>query len=284
MVSNLMGSDEPPEPLYAALSGAGEQDVLLLHGLFGMGSNLGGLARALAPFYRVHQLDLPNHGRSPWQTPSNLGGLAASVAGYLDGLGGKPAALVGHSLGGKVVMQLALHSPEHVAALVVADIAPIAYSASHGAVFAALEAVTAAAPRSRGEAAGIMRSFVEEDGVLQFLMLSLRREATGVYSWRFNVKGLGDSYAAIREAPGGTTYGGPALFVSGELSAYVNASGEAAARALFPQAGFTTLEGAGHWLHAEKPEEFNSAVLGFLHECFATETTAAPDDEVTRWS
>ena len=128
--------------LHATVRGEGP-DVVLLHGLFGAGNNLGALARSLADHYTVHSLDLPNHGRSGWIASAGLGVMADSVARWTAGQGLTSVSVVGHSLGGKVGMELALSNPELIRSLVVADIAPVAYPPSHDAVFAALSAVVA---------------------------------------------------------------------------------------------------------------------------------------------
>jgi esterase len=238
--------------------------VLLLHGLFGMGSNLGAMARALSDTFAVHQLDLPNHGRSQWMAQMDLPRLAGAIAAYMDEAALASAHVIGHSLGGKVAMQLAMDRPERVERLLVADIAPVAYEASHGAVFQALAAVRSAQPQSRSEAADLLRDSIEEEAVVQFLLLSLKRDPSGCYVWRFNAEGLERDYARILEAPQGAGFDGPVLLIHGADSNYVRTDGEAAARALFPKLHLVTIEGTGHWLHVEKPTEFNAAVRSFL--------------------
>jgi len=249
--------------LHSVVSGTGTP-VLLLHGLFGMGSNLGGIARALASRYEVHQLDLPNHGRSAWIPQMDIASLAWAVAHYCDERGIGKSALVGHSLGGKVAMQYALTSPERVSALVVADIAPVAYAPTHDAVFAAIAAVTAAPPANRREAAQLLRANLKQEDVVQFLLLSLHRGASGSYEWRFNAAGLRAQYAEVLAALDPGRYEGPVLFIYGAESVYVREEGIAAARERFPRAVFEALAGTGHWLHVEKPEEFNASVRAFL--------------------
>jgi esterase len=238
--------------------------VLILHGLFGMGSNLGGIARVLAEAYEVHQLDLPNHGRSEWAAEMSLPLLASAVSAYIDGLGVDRVHVLGHSLGGKVAMQLAMDFPHRVERLVVADIAPVAYEPSHDAVFAAIGAVAAGRPQSRAEAAELLRAHLREEAVVQFLLLSLRRDSAGYYLWRFNAEGLRRDYARILQAPQGSGFGGPVLMIHGAESSYVTAAGKEAARAFFPELQCEAIAGTGHWLHVEKPAEFNAAVWRFL--------------------
>lgn len=266
MVTNIESAATGEGSLYATVSGAeGGPDVILLHGLFGMGSNLGSLGRVLAPEFRVHQVDLPNHGRSPWHDAMSLQTLAGAIKDYAREHCKGSYSIVGHSLGGKVAMELALEEPALAQALVVADIAPVSYPGSHDDVFAGIEAVAAARPASRREASTIMERHVEEPGVVQFLLLSLRRDASGNYLWRFNARALKANYEALREAPARKNdYDAPTLFVYGTESTYMEEASLSAAKSYFPQASFVPIVGAGHWLHAEKPDEFNAAVRGFL--------------------
>ncbi|MEQ8515240.1 MAG: alpha/beta fold hydrolase, partial [Chromatocurvus sp.] len=140
-------------------------DIILLHGLFGMGSNLGALGRSLRDAYRVHLVDLPDHGRSAWTQHSDLRGMAGALAQWLQSQSIAGAHCVGHSLGGKVAMQFALDHPAAAASIVVADIAPVAYSRSHDEVFAALNAVSAVECQSRTEADTILSGYLDNPNV-----------------------------------------------------------------------------------------------------------------------
>lgn len=257
-----VGPAAPAAALHASVTGSGPP-VVLLHGLFGMGSNLGAIARHLASSHQVHQLDLPNHGRSAWIDAPGIAALAAAVAVYLEGAGGEPAAVLGHSLGGKVAMELAMSRPELVSAVVVADIAPVAYPPSHGAVFAAIDAVAQARPATRSDAAAVLRRHLAEESVVQFLVLSLQRR-DDAYVWRFNANALSAGYGALLSAPSMGRYAGPVLLVYGEQSAYVDEEGLAAARRRFPDLSVASIAGTGHWLHVERADEFNRIVGDFL--------------------
>ncbi|MFV0275697.1 MAG: alpha/beta fold hydrolase [Parahaliea sp.] len=240
-------------------------DVVLLHGLFGMGGNLGALARALAPDFRVHSLDLPNHGRSGWMESMGLAGLAAAVVDWLAQQGIGRVSLCGHSLGGKVAMRLTLDQPGLVDRLVVADIAPVAYPPHHDAIFEALAIVARQRPASRPEAGQLMAPLIKEAGVRQFLLLSLARGEDGRYDWRFNLEGLRRDYAAVCEPlQSDRPFPGTAVFLKGELSDYIQPSHREAILALFPAATVKVLQGCGHWLHAEQPRLFNATVRRFL--------------------
>lgn len=240
-------------------------NVVLMHGLFGAGNNLGALSRTLADRYRVYSLDLPDHGRSTWLDNLSLEQLAASVREWMAGQGLDRVALVGHSLGGKVGMELALAAPERVSALVVADIAPVDYPPHHDAVFAALEAVARGKCQSRAEAAQIMSLHLEEEGVVQFLLMSLARGDDGCYRWRFNLEGIKRNYGALRTAPAaGRRYQGPVMFVKGGDSDYILPEHRSEVLRRFPAAQMKVMPGCGHWLHAQEPALFNGIVGRFL--------------------
>lgn len=250
--------------LHSSVKGNGP-DVVLLHGLFGSGNNLGALARSLAEHYTVHSLDLPNHGRSQWQVHGDIGAMADSVVQWMSGQGLESASLVGHSLGGKVAMQIALSHPSVVRALVVADIAPVAYPPRHDGVFAALAAVASPPCRSRKEAADRMEAYLSEPGVIPFLLSSLQRSDEGTYQWRFNLAGIREQYPSLSAAPPSAgSYSAPVLFISGGNSGYIKETHREAITSRFPRARLKIMAGCGHWLHAEKPELFNRLVADFL--------------------
>lgn len=250
-------------PLHHQLLGEQGPWVLLLHGLFGAGDNLATLGRTLAAGHRVALVDLRNHGRSPHSGSMALTALAADVAALQDRLGSGPCAVVGHSLGGKVAMQLALSRGERVTRLVLADIAPVRYPPHHQAVFAALAAVDLDTVRSRGDADRAMSAHVADPNLRLFLLKSLQKEGEG-YRWRFNLAALREQYAAICDAPAGTPWPGPALFIKGGDSDYITEAARGPIETLFPNAGFKMIAGAGHWLHGDKPIIFNRLVTRFL--------------------
>ena len=255
--------------LHVTRSGAG-RPVVLLHGLFGAGGNLGALARVLQDSFEVCSVDLPNHGRSGWSQQANLAGMALGLSEWMDGQALSAAAFVGHSLGGKVAMQLALEQPARVSALVVADIAPVAYPPQHEAVFAALEAVAAAGCSSRAAAAELMHEYLEEPEVIQFLLTSLQRDPEGNYRWRFNLDGIRAGYHALRSAPvSGQIYDGPTLFIKGGESGYIQERHRALILSMFPVAHVKVMPGCGHWLHAQQPRLFNGIVNRFLQAQFS---------------
>lgn len=263
-----------PVPLHYRLLGASDESdesgseksgdwVLLIHGLFGAGDNLAALGKALQDEFRVVLVDLRNHGRSPHCAAMSFAAMAADIALLQDTLGIARSHVVGHSLGGRVAMQLALHHAQRVRRLVVADIAPVAYAPHHTAILAALQAADLAGIASRGEVDAQLAQSIADNGVRQFLLKSLYKEDE-VWRWRFNLPALQASYANITAAQSGGPFAGPTLFIKGGLSDYIRPEHEGAMRALFPRFELETIAGAGHWLHGEKPAEFNQLVRQFL--------------------
>ena len=239
--------------------------LILLHGLFGSARNWGAVQKALAGDYRVVALDLRNHGASPHAPGMDYAAQAADVAETLTALGIKRAVVLGHSMGGKAAMMLALTRPELVERLIVADIAPRPYPPALRAVVAALQALPLHAGLTRQEADQALRAAVPEAPIRSFLLQNLRFEAAPP-SWRI---GLAEIAAAMPEIenfapPSGAQFEGPALAMAGALSPYIRTEDHAAFRALFPRISFASIPRAGHWLHAENPEGFLAALKEFL--------------------
>lgn len=256
--------------LYASTSGQQQGPVIiLLHGLFGMGSNLSMVARALADEYCVHSLDLRNHGRSPNATQMTFNDMAGDVIEYMDTQSIGRCHVLGHSLGGKVAMQVALLVPERVTRLIVADIAPVSYQGNHDDVFAGLHAVDLACLQNRGEAEQVLKEHIAQEGVRQFILKSLYRDDNKQFQWRMNIQGLQDCYEQLRQAlvvEKGQQFTGPVLFIKGELSRYIMPEHRETVAALFPHADLKVIQKTGHWLHAEKTVAFNRLVMNFLAE------------------
>lgn len=249
--------------LHATSSGEGAH-VVLLHGLFGQGSNVRGVARALQYDFTTHCIDLPDHGRSAWLEQASLEAYADCVAAWMDAQGIDRAHILGHSLGGKVAMQLALSRPERVDKLVVADVAPVAYQGNHDVIVAALEAVAAEQCASRAEAEVILNDAIADPGLVGYLLMGLARDGDR-YDWRFHLAGLKDGYGRLREPPtGAERYMGSTLFLRGANSGYIQRQHESEIVRRFPSSTLITLEEAGHWLHIDQPEAFNAAVSAFL--------------------
>ncbi len=249
--------------LYARVQGEGPA-VILLHGLFGSNDNLGGLARALADMHTVYALDLRNHGRSPHAAAMDLPALAADVHDTMAAHGLDSAVLTGHSLGGKVAMELALTQPDLVEALVVLDIAPVRYTSGNEAELAAMQALDLTAVGSRRGADAALSEHLESSGVRQFLLKNLVRSDSG-FAWRIPLDTIAAQYpnlAAAPSAPG--RYDRPALFIRGARSTRVASETEPAIRQRFPHAHIETIDDAGHWVHVEAPDTTARLIGRFL--------------------
>jgi esterase len=245
--------------------------VLLLHGLLGSGLNLGGLARHLAGDYQVLSLDMRNHGRSPHSVAMNYPLMVADVLKLLDDNGIGQCAVVGHSMGGKVAMGLALVRPARIAALTVVDICPIDYPVSrHDTIVADLLALPLAALNSREDADRLLTETIDDAGMRQFLLANLQRRG-GEFTWRANLGAISRHLADIAAAPvaGVHSYRGPTLLLKGAQSDYVGDACTQAMAAQFPATQMKIIAGAGHWPHAEKPLIFNALVSRFLHQSYS---------------
>ncbi|WP_070987654.1 alpha/beta fold hydrolase [Halofilum ochraceum] len=249
--------------LYARIIGEGPP-IVLLHGLFGSNENLGGVARALGDRYTVYGLDLRNHGRSPQAESMDYSSMAADVNETLDHHGLDEAIFIGHSMGGKTAMELALSTPNRVAALIVVDIAPIAYDRRHDQELDALQGLDPSDIRSRGEADATLAERIPSAAVRQFLLKNLIREGKG-FAWRIPLETIYRQYDRIAAAPSAKgPYNGPTLFIRGGNSDYLPTAAEATVNERFPRATIVTLANLGHWPHAESPHEFVHAITGFL--------------------
>lgn len=234
---------------------------MLLHGLFGSGDNLGMIARGLQSNYQVYSMDLPSHGRSPPLADMSLRSMAACVLRTMDVQGIVRPVVIGHSLGGKVAMQLAAIEPEKMAALVVLDIAPVDYAHGHDAIFAAVEALNLEHVHSRAEADQALAKYLAERDVRQFILTNLDKTANAGYAWKIDFAALKRNYHHFAAAPvAGFVFERPVLVVKGAESNYIQTKHESAFRERFKQLDFKMIPDAGHWLHAEKTE----LLLGML--------------------
>lgn len=250
--------------LSSTTAGSGP-DVVLLHGLFGAGRNLGVIARGLAASFRVISLDLRNHGASGRAPDMRYAAMADDLAETMDSLGIGRARLVGHSMGGKVAMMLALRDAGRVERLAVLDIAPIGYGHEYDGYIAAMRAMTLDVGLNRHAADAALAEAVPDAALRGFLLNNLvLGEAP---HWRIGLEeiaGAMDDLVGWRDPKSGAPYPGPALFLRGALSSYVPDSARSAIRERFPDATDETIAGTGHWLHAEKPQAVVAALLAFL--------------------
>jgi pimeloyl-ACP methyl ester carboxylesterase len=256
--------------------------VVFVHGLFGQGRNWTTIARGLADRHRVTLLDLPNHGHSPWTDRVDYLDMAELVAAEFESYG-EPVTLVGHSMGGKVAMTLALRRPELLRALVVVDIAPVEYpllggrtddpdeeASPFGAYIAAMRAIDLDGLTGRQQADDALRAAVPSRMVRGFLLQSLVREGTGAdgrWRWRLNLELLERDLGRLRGFPDpgpGAHFDGPVLWIAGANSHYVLARDRPRMDELFPSTRLVRIKNAGHWVHSEQPEIFLETVRRFI--------------------
>lgn len=242
--------------------------VVFLHGLFGQGRNWTGIAKRLAPDHRVLLVDLPDHGGSPWSASFDYLAVADQVAALFSA--GDPVALVGHSMGGKVAMVLALRHPELVERLAVVDISPVAHQdmGEFAGYIAAMRGMDLGRLRRREDADEALRAAVSHPTIRGFLLQNLRRDGEE-WRWQVNLDLLARELPAIGGWPedrlaGLPPYPGPVLWVRGERSDYVREEYAAAMDRWFPRNRKVSVKDAGHWVHSERPEVFTEVLARFL--------------------
>ncbi|MGO1973431.1 MAG: alpha/beta fold hydrolase [Propionibacteriaceae bacterium] len=257
-----------PMDLHATRYGESGSRIVFLHGLFGQGRNWTSIAKDLAADHRVLLLDMPDHGRSGWNDTFSYVQMADQLADFLAAeTDGEPCTVVGHSMGGKAAMLLALRHRELVEQLGVVDISPVSY---HGlSNFAdyvrAMRSIDLTTLPSRGAADEQMIELVPDPVIRGFLLQNLRRVADG-WGWQMNLDLLGDhldDLAGWTEPEPGTTFDGPVLWIAGSESRYIRDEFAPAMRALFPLTRTFTIKGAGHWVHSEAPEIFLQVIRQF---------------------
>ena len=260
-----------PEPLHAVELGSSGPRLVFLHGLFGQGKNWTSLAKELSVAARVTLLDLPDHGRSPWSAAISFPAMADRVAAQLSGTG-EPYAVVGHSMGGKVAMALALLHPGLVERLCVVDVAPVPTGpmSSFATYVAAMRSVDLEHLPDRAAAEAVLAPSVPDPVIRGFLLQNLRRDGAR-WRWQMNLRLLGDQLDRIAGWPDLTAaphraapYPGPVLWVAGSRSDYIQPAHAPAMRALFPRVQTVTVKGAGHWVHADQPQVFAAVLRRFL--------------------
>jgi pimeloyl-ACP methyl ester carboxylesterase len=279
MESVVVGEDER---LAVRTVGEAGPWVVFVHGLFGQGKNWTTIAKGLSDRHRVALVDLPNHGHSPWTDRVDYVDMAELLAAELAALG-DPVTLVGHSMGGKVAMQLALRRPELLRALVVVDISPTEYPVAGARTddpqeelspfadfIAAMKALDLDGLQRREDADRALRDAVPSRMVRSFLLQSLVREGLGAgdgWRWRLNLDVLDRDLEALRgfpEPPAGARFDGPVLWIAGANSHYVLPEDRERMDAWFPATRLVRIKNAGHWVHAEQPEIFLETLRRFL--------------------
>ncbi|NVK64512.1 MAG: alpha/beta fold hydrolase [Flavobacteriales bacterium] len=237
--------------------------LMILHGLFGFSDNWQTHAKKLAEYYRVILVDLRNHGHSDWSDEFSYDIMAEDVIELAHDLELEDLILVGHSMGGKVAMTVAQKEDELLEKLVVVDMGTKSYPMHHEHILAGIHAVKVDEIKARREAEEQMSAHIESEGVMQFLLKNLYWKEKGKLAWRMNVDVLEREMPEILKAlPEGEVFA-PTLFIRGELSNYIREEDFESLENQFLDARIVTIEGAGHWVHAEAPTEFLETLLSF---------------------
>lgn len=237
--------------------------LLIVHGLYGSARNWGVIAKRLSDERQVIAVDQRNHGFSPWTATHSYPELASDLAEVIDAHGGQMD-VIGHSMGGKAAMTLALNHPDKVRRLLVADIAPVAYTHSQIQFIKAMRSVDLSTLERRSQAEAQLSEAGVDPALQSFFTQSLDIPNK---RWRLNLDTLEDQMHLVLSFPDEVTgsWPGPALFLSGATSDYVQTEHRPRIKSLFPNARFAKIPGAGHWLHAEKPRAFEAAARAFLN-------------------
>lgn len=252
--------------LYYRETGQGEP-VIILHGLFGAGDNWLSVARLLEEEYRVILPDAQNHGQSPHSPEFNYRAMVGDLAELLDELGLESAIFVGHSMGGKAAMNFAVAHPDRVKKLAVVDIAPKYYPVHHQTILKAYSSIDLQNMKSRKEADSAMAAYIKDTGTRQFLLKNLTRAQGGGFEWKHNLPVIKEQIENVGEPlPQNTRYEKPTLFIAGSQSDYIQPQDHAIIKEHFPKAKIEVIQGAGHWVHAEKPEEVVQLLKDLFNE------------------
>ena len=248
-------------------SGERGPPLIIMHGLFGSARNWQAIANKLSDNYSVYALDLRNHGASAHHDDMSYPAMAADVARFLEQHDLHDAILLGHSMGGKVAMYLALTEPERVKQLIVVDIAPVAYQHDFDDILQALRNVPLKDVKSRKEADVYLAKKLEVLSLRQFLLQNLVPSTAGGYQWRVHLDSIEDNLSLITGFPvlgKNVAYDKAACFIAGGKSTYLSSAHQLKTLAYFPKASIHSISGSGHWPHIEAPSQFMAHLDNFL--------------------
>lgn len=241
--------------------------LVILHGLFGTLDNWITAAKLLVEKgHKVYLLDQRNHGKSPHSDEFSYEAMASDLLEFLDDQHLQQPILMGHSMGGKTVMRFAVNHPTRVAKIIVVDIAPKLYLPHHQTILAAFHSVNLAAITTRKEAEECMMPFISNVGVRQFLLKNLDRVDGASFQWKMNLPVIEKNIEMVGQALGEGVFEGKAYFIGGGSSDYIQRGDRALIIQHFPKAKIASIKDAGHWVHAEKPEQFMDVLIAMLNE------------------
>ncbi len=253
--------------LHSKIYGENPKHLLIFHGLFGQSDNFGTLAKQFSELYTVHTIDLRNHGRSFHSDEVSFDAMSDDILNYLETHQINTCYLLGHSLGGKVVMEFAYKYPERLEKLIVADIAPKSYPPHHQSIIKGLNSVDFSQVEKRSDVEEFLKTYIPELGVRQFLLKNVYMIEKGQYAFRFNLKVLTEKYSdLIEKGLDNGKFDKPTLFIRGGNSHYIMDEDFALIENHFPNYTVKTIPNAGHWVHAENPKMFYDFVIEFLEK------------------
>jgi pimeloyl-ACP methyl ester carboxylesterase len=245
--------------------GDGGQPLIILHGLFGSSDNWMTIGRKLSEKFHVYLVDQRNHGDSPHDDVHNYEVMADDLEEFIESNNIENPHIIGHSMGGKTAMYFAVQHPDLYDKLVVVDIAPKAYPVHHDSILEGLCSLKLDKIESRGDADQKLSEYVPEKGVRQFLLKNLTRNENKEFEWKINLPILEKNIEVVGKGlEKSLTTEKDTLFIGGKNSNYIKSEDHIAINNFFPNARIKMVEGAGHWIHAEKPEEFLSLIEDFL--------------------
>ncbi|MEQ6121780.1 alpha/beta fold hydrolase [Reichenbachiella sp. MALMAid0571] len=240
------------------------QPLIILHGLFGSLDNWITLGKRFSEHFKVVLVDQRNHGKSFHNSAFDYSVMAEDLEDLIDYLGLKNPILLGHSMGGKTVMQFAAFHPEKVAKLIVADIAPKYYPVHHELIIEGLKSVPLDSLKKRDDVEAVLSEYISEVGTRTFLMKNLKRNADGSFSWKMNLDTISNNIDEVgKELDYYLPIEVPTLFIRGGNSDYVKDDDLDDISDIFPNVQFETIIGSGHWLHADNPDKFYDIVMKF---------------------
>ncbi|MEQ9402358.1 MAG: alpha/beta fold hydrolase [Cyclobacteriaceae bacterium] len=239
--------------------------LVVLHGVFGSSDNWQTVGKVFAEEYKVFLVDQRNHGNSPHSDDFDYEVMADDIIELMNNEDLAKAHVLGHSMGGKVAMHLATRFPERIDKLIVVDIAPKYYPPHHQQIFEGFNSINLKTLKSRKDADDQMALVINSFGIRQFILKNLTRDEQGHFKWKLNVPAIEKAVDKVGQGlESEVAFSGKTLFIAGGKSDYILPADHEHIRLLFPEAQVETIKEAGHWVHAERPQELSEMVLNFL--------------------
>ncbi|CAM9926658.1 unnamed protein product [Chrysoparadoxa australica] len=239
--------------------------IFVLHGVFGSSDNWQTVGKNLSENFTVYLIDLRNHGQSPHDSEMNYPAMAGDVLELIKDEKLDIVSIIGHSMGGKVAMELACSFPMVVKKLIVVDIAPKYYPPHHQDILESFKTLAIQSMSTRKEAEEALSEKISNPGVRQFILKNLGRKDNDEFEWKINYQAISDNVELIGKGlEKNQRFNGQTLFINGSKSDYIQKNDHELITSHFPKAQIKTIEGAGHWVHAEKPKEITTLLLNYL--------------------